>query len=294
MVSPGAGTLSGKVTFFANGASLGTAPVSGGTATLSVALPIANDSITAQYGNDPNFQNSTSNAVTAVVGTPNQQWLNSVSFLEFNRAPTPAELARWDKWLAHGISRKQVVTAISQTPEAKKLNLQTTVLGPPGYPRNPQAYVGTTEAAAATHTSHTAVLLGSRDFFNISGGTLPTYLAGVETAAIGFALEQPHFQNELEKGVLPAKVAEQIIQNKLGWQQLINTNYENVLGSVPTPGELSFFVHQLSRGIFLRQILIPLIAGDKFFKKRPPPLRVDRCTERREQRMATSRIGSRT
>ena len=107
------------MTFFANGSSLGTANVSGGKATLSVALPIANDSITAQYANDPNFQNSTSNAVTAVVGTANQQWLNSVSLLEFNRAPTPAELARWDKWLAHGVSRKQVVTVISKPRKRK-------------------------------------------------------------------------------------------------------------------------------------------------------------------------------
>jgi hypothetical protein len=271
VVSPGAGTLSGMVTFFANGTSLGTANVSDGHATLSVALPIANDSITAQYANDPNFQNSTSSAVKAVVGTPNQQWLNSVSLLELNRAPTPAELARWDKWLAHGISRKQVVTAIAQAPEAKKLNLQTLFSDLLGTPGTPQAYVGTSKAAAATHTSHTAVLLGSRDFFNISGGTLPTYLAGVETAAIGSALEQPHFQNELEKGVLPTKVAEQIIQNKLGWQQLITTNYENVLGSVPTPGVLNFFVHQLSKGIFLRQILVPLIAGEKFFKNATTP-----------------------
>src|SRR5262249_8849789 len=141
-----------------------------------------------------------------------------------------------------------------------------------GTPGTPKAYAGTTRAAAATHTSHSAILLGSRDFFNNSGGgTLPTYLAAVETAAIGFALEQPHIQNELAKGVLPAKVAEQIIQNKLGWTQLINTNYENVLGSVPTPGELNFLVHQLSRGVFLRQILIPLIASNKFFKNATSP-----------------------
>jgi autotransporter-associated beta strand protein len=271
VVSPGAGTLSGKVTFLANGASLGTANVSGGTATLSIALPIAHDSITAQYSSDPNFQNSTSNAVTAVVGTANQQWLNSVSFLELNRAPTKAELTRWDNWLAHGVSRKQVVTRIAHTPGAAQVSLQTLFTNLLGTPGTPAAYVGTSKAAEATHTSHTAVLLGSRDFFNISGGTLPTYLAGVETAAIGFAIEQPHIQNQLEKGVLPAKVAEEIVQNKLAWQQLISTNYENVLGSAPTPGELSFLVHQLSRGIFLRQILIPLISGSKFFKNATSP-----------------------
>ena len=188
------------MTFFANGSSLGTANVSGGQATLSVALPIANDSITAQYGNDPNFQTSTSNAVTAVVGTANQQWLNSVSLLELGRAPTSAELTRWDKWLAHGVSRKQVVTAISQTPETKKLNLQTLFTDLLGTPGTPSAYVGTTKAANATHTSHTAVLLGSRDFFNISGGTLPTYLAGVETAAIGFALRATAYSESTGKG----------------------------------------------------------------------------------------------
>ncbi len=271
IVSPGAGTLTGQVTFFANGSSLGTANVSGGQATLSVALPIANDSITAQYVNDPNFQSSTSNAVTAVVGTPNQQWLNSVSLLEFNRAPTPAELARWDKLLAHGVSRKQVVTAISQTPEAKKVSLQTLFTDLLGTPGTPSAYVGTTKAADATHTSHTAVLLGSRSFFDLSGGTLPTYLAGVETAAIGFAITQPHIQSQLEQGVLPTKVAEEIVQNKLAWRQLIITNFGNVLGRAPTPGELNFLVHKLSQGIFLRQILVPLIASNEFFKTATTP-----------------------
>ena len=261
------------MTFFANGASLGTANVSGGTASLSIALPIANDSITAQYSNDPNFQNSTSNAVTAVVGTPNQQWLNSVSFLEFDRAADTSrahplgQMARPRHFSQAG--RDQSSPKLAGGEEVKSAD---TLLEPSGYPGNPPRRMsGRRKAAAATHTSHTAVLLGSRDFFNISGGTLPSYLAGIETAAIGFALEQPHIQNQLEKGVLPAKVAEEIIQNKLGWQQLINTNYENVLGSVPTPGELNFLVHQLSRGIFLRQILIPLIAGNKFFKNATTP-----------------------
>jgi trimeric autotransporter adhesin len=271
IVSPGAGTLSGHVTFFANGTSLGTANVSGGKATLSVALPIANDSITAQYSNDPNFQSSTSTAVTAVVGTRNQQWLNSVSFLELNRAPTRAELARWSGLLDHGVSRKQVTNAISLTPEAKTLALQnlfTDILGTPG---TPKAYAGTTGAAKTTRTSHTAVLLGSGDFFNLSGGTLSTYLAAIETAAIGFAIEQPHIQNQLEKGVLPTKVAEEIVQNKLAWQQLITTTSENVLGIVPTTGELNFFVQKLSQGILLRQILNSVLASNQFFKSATSP-----------------------
>jgi hypothetical protein len=269
--SPGAGTLSGKVTFLANGTSLGTASVSGGIATLTVALPIANDTITATYGSDPNFQSSTSNALTANVGTPNQQWLNQVAQLEFQRGPTQAELTRWDRWLAHGHSRKQVVTRIAHTPEATQVNLQTLFTNVLGTPGTVPAYIGTGHAAASTHTSQNAVLLGSGTFFYNNGGTLPTYLAAVETSAIGFAIEQPHIQNQLEKGVLPAKVAEEIIQNKLGWQQLINTNYGNVLGTQPTPGELNFLVHKLSQGVYVRQVVIPLIASKEFYKNATAP-----------------------
>ena len=60
MNSPGAGTATGTVEFFANGTSLGTATLSDGQATLSVVLPTAVNSITAQYSGSSDLQSSTS------------------------------------------------------------------------------------------------------------------------------------------------------------------------------------------------------------------------------------------
>jgi hypothetical protein len=59
-VSPGAGTLTGTVTFLDGGNSIGTAPLGGGVATFTTsALAVGNHTITASYNGDGNFNGST-------------------------------------------------------------------------------------------------------------------------------------------------------------------------------------------------------------------------------------------
>jgi hypothetical protein len=58
----------GTVTFLAGGAPLGSATLnSTGVAAFASSLPVGTDSITAQYGGDPNFASSTSGAITVTV-----------------------------------------------------------------------------------------------------------------------------------------------------------------------------------------------------------------------------------
>ena len=69
-VAPGSGTPTGSVTFMDGSATLGTAPLSGGSASyMTSALPLAGGphSITAVYGGDGNFTTSTSAALTQKV-----------------------------------------------------------------------------------------------------------------------------------------------------------------------------------------------------------------------------------
>jgi hypothetical protein len=67
-VSPGAGTPTGTVTFFAGATSLGTATLAGGVATLATdAIPVGTNGITARFEGDTNFTTSTSAAVSQVV-----------------------------------------------------------------------------------------------------------------------------------------------------------------------------------------------------------------------------------
>ena len=68
-VSPGAGTPTGTVEFFNGTTSLGTGTLNSGVATLATtALPVATNSITAQYQGDSNFSGITSPAVSVTVG----------------------------------------------------------------------------------------------------------------------------------------------------------------------------------------------------------------------------------
>ncbi len=68
-VSPGAGTPTGSVTFYANGVSLGSANLNGsGDASFdTTSLAVGTDSITATYGGDTNFNSSTSTSSDQVV-----------------------------------------------------------------------------------------------------------------------------------------------------------------------------------------------------------------------------------
>jgi hypothetical protein len=66
--APGAGTPTGTVTFLDGVTTLGTATLSGGSATFSTsALAVAGHSITVSYGGDANFAGSTSPALTQTV-----------------------------------------------------------------------------------------------------------------------------------------------------------------------------------------------------------------------------------
>jgi hypothetical protein len=68
VVSPGAGTPTGRVEFFDGASSLGTSPLSSGIVTLSISsLSVTSHSITAKYSGDANFAASTSPAISEVV-----------------------------------------------------------------------------------------------------------------------------------------------------------------------------------------------------------------------------------
>ena len=62
------GPPTGSVTFFAGATPLGSAPLSGGVASLAVTtLTVGSDSITAVYSGDPNFAGSPSTALSQTV-----------------------------------------------------------------------------------------------------------------------------------------------------------------------------------------------------------------------------------
>lgn len=70
VVSPGAGTRTGSVTFKDNGSTIGTGALSGNQATFTTTLAIGSHPITATYEGDANFNTSTSSTLNQVITDP--------------------------------------------------------------------------------------------------------------------------------------------------------------------------------------------------------------------------------
>jgi hypothetical protein len=264
--SPGAGTASGTVDFFANGSSLGTATLSGGQATLSIVLPAAINSITAQYSGSSLLQSSASTPVTVTVGTANEQWLNAVYLLEVGRAATQTELTQGVNQLARGSSRKKVVDGIANSPEANSFLIQSDYEQYLGVaPTNKQVNKILKEAKS-THTSVLAAILGSQAFFEQSGGSLEGFLTSLETAVLGAPTQEFGLRFQLQKGVSRTKVANDLLTSNLGKLSLVSPNFVAVLNRPPTRAEEGNFVALMSRGTYLRNIIASLLAGNEFYK----------------------------
>ncbi len=264
--SPGAGSATGTVEFFANGTSLGTATLSDGKATLSVVLPTAVNSITAQYSGSSVLQSSTSTPITVAVGTPNQQWLNAVYLLEVGRAPTQAELTRGVNQLAKGISRGKVVNGIANSPEANAFLIQSNFERYLGEQPTTKQVNQILREAKSTHTSVLAAIFGSQLFYEESGGSLDGFLTSLETAVLGAPTQEFGLRFQLQKGVSRTKVANELLTSNVGKLSLVSPNFIAVLNRAPTRAEEGNFVALMSRGNFLRNIIASLLAGNEFYK----------------------------
>ena len=247
--SPGAGTATGTVEFFANGTSLGTATVSNGQATLSVVLPIAVNSITAQYSGSSDLQSSTSTAVTVAVGTANEQWLNQVYLIELGRAPTQAELTTGSTSLPRASLARRSSTAIANSPEANAFLVQSDFENTSACNQPPNRCNNILKEAQRTHTSVLAAILGSQRFYEQSGGSLEGYLAALETAVLGTHDRRSSVSDSNCKRAFRApKSPTNSSTSNLGKLSLVSPSFVAVLNRAPTRAELGNFVSLMSRG----------------------------------------------
>lgn len=267
-VSPGAGTPTGTVTFFNGTTSLGTATLnSGDVATLAVSsLSIGSDSITAQYNGDTNFTGSTSAATTVVIGTAFEQWLAAVYEIELDRAPGQSDVQIWDQQFANGRTRKSIALEIANSPEAKGIIVQNafeTYLGVTAT----QAQVTQVElTSVSTHTSVRAVILGSNQFYEESGGTLAQYVAALQNTIVGNANGNgAALYIQLSQGELPAKVAEELLLSPAGQYALLTTSFQTVLDRAPTTQETVQYLGLMEQGVYIRNIQAVLLASDEFY-----------------------------
>jgi trimeric autotransporter adhesin len=266
--SPGAGVPTGTVEFLSSGTSIGTATISGGKATFTTALPISVNLISAQYSGDSNFSSSTSSVVSVSVGTGNEQWINAVFEILLDRPITAAEIPYWNKQLAKGRSRYSIASEISKGKEAKLVAVQDSFNLYLGITGTQGEVVGVVKTAQRTSTSVQAALLGSKLFYQASGGTYTTYFQSLLTAVFGTTFPDRHIENLLSEGVSRIKVANEVLQSNLGRQSLLTYAYSEVLNRDPTQPEIVLYLKQMkNENVLLRSIVVTLLGSSEFYVK---------------------------
>jgi autotransporter-associated beta strand protein len=272
-VSSGAGTPTGTVEFLdASGNSFGSATLKAGVATLTTTLPIAVNSVTAQYSGDANFSSSTSNTVSVDVGTPNEEWLNKTFMILLNRPLTSAEVPYWDKQFAKGRSRYSIANEISNGKEARNASVQDAFMVYLGRNGTPVEVKQVVRTANATNTSVQAAILGSRLFYNQSGGTYTTYFQGLLTAVFGTTFPDVQIERMLSAGVPRILVAHRLLQSDLGRQSVLTFAYNAVLKRDPTQPEVALYLSQMKHeNVLLRSIVVTLLASSEFYVRATSP-----------------------
>ncbi|HEV3311911.1 MAG TPA: DUF4214 domain-containing protein, partial [Chloroflexota bacterium] len=235
-------------------------------------LPIASNSITAQYSGDTNFSSSTSTATTVTAGTPNEQWLNQVFEILLNRPITAAEVPYWNKQLAKGRSRYSIASEISKGKEARIASVQdafNAYLGMNGTPGEVNAVIKT---ARATNTSVQAAILGSKLFYQAAGGTYTTYFQGLLISVFGTTFPDIPIERQLSAGVPRVLVAHRLLQSNLGRQSLLTFIFNKILQRDPTQPEVVLYLSQMKHeNVFLRSIAVTLLASSEFFVRATSP-----------------------
>ena len=272
-VSPGAGTPTGTVTFLDGTTTLGTGTLSGGVATFTTtALPIAVNAITAQYSGDTNFAASTSAATSVTSGSANELFLNQVYLDVLYRPIDPAALKFWSAQLAKGRTRKQVVTAIVNTPEAQFDAIQNDFLNDLGFFGSPAQVAGAVRESRATGKNLNAVILssGTSIYALRAQGivTVGVYLDNVATALTGDVLEQStqnFLVGRIVHGTSLLQVAEDVALSKDAKIAQLTNTYETILDRAPTDQEIAKQAGPLNQGNANQRLLINLLASDEFF-----------------------------
>jgi hypothetical protein len=271
-VSPATTTPTGTVNFFSDGQAIGSATLSSGKATISTTtLPLGGHAITAVYEGDSNYPSNTSSPLSLTVGDSNELFLNQVYLDVLHRAPDQAGLDFWRQFLELGYARKWVTAKIVHSRESQVTAVNTTF----------QIYLDrpatTSEISGALSPQSTAQglifnarILGSKEFFEMAGGTNADFLNALGQAVLGTALttqQTATLTHLLNQGVSRTQVARDLLQSNAGISARVTNLYQLILDRNPDPKGLRFFSGLLKDGGTAAQVIIDLLSSDELFVK---------------------------
>jgi autotransporter-associated beta strand protein len=274
-VTSGTGTPTGTVDFFnSSGTDLGTGTVSNGAATLTVStLPIGKESITAVYSGDANFSQATSGAISVVVGSHSDLFVNQV-YLDVVDLPVDPTANLWIALLNGGYPRGLIVQQIVGSSQARIQavdNAYATYLGRPATVAEISAALSVRHASSLTVNT---TVLGSNEFYTSEGGgTVDGFLTALAEAVLGrkfSSAAQAHYAGQLRRGVSRRQVVSEVLTSPSGVDAQINTLYESILGRPADKRGLAAFATPVRRGRTSR-VVDALLSSDEFYENTVNP-----------------------
>jgi hypothetical protein len=245
----GAPAPTGLVTLLDDGNTIGTATLSGGTASLTVSsLHAGTNNLTAVYSGDGSFVSVTSAASAVGVGTPNERYMDALYVALLHRHADFPGAQGFVNLLSAGGSGQMVARAIETSTEYETNLVQKfyqDILGRAADPMGLNAFVNFL-AAGGTHEQAEAMLFGSAEFFQKSGGSNTAFLGALyqNTEALGRTIDaqgQTAFGAALASGGMSrVEAAAAILGSTEHAQRVIGLDHQQFLGRGTDPGSVAF------------------------------------------------------
>lgn len=267
----GLGTPTGSVTFStASGATLGTATVTNGTASLSgVILPIGTQAITAAYSGNSSFLAADSKPVQVLVGGPTDLFVNQV-YQDVLGVPASYSATYWIALINGGYPPGIVAGQILQSQQARIAavnGVYESILGRSATPRELTAALA---KGGRTTTPLDIQVFGSKEFYITQGkGTADGFLNALAQDWFGApfpAATHARLARELRRGVSRTQIARQVITSPSGVHAQVNTIFEAILQRPATAQDQASYDHYVREGNLV-SLYQALFASAEFKKK---------------------------
>jgi hypothetical protein len=273
VVSPGAGTPTGTVTFQDGNVILGTAAVGpGGTATLTTSFAAAGSHlITAVYSGDQNFVGSSHGLTEAIPGDANALVIDQVYRDLLGRLADATGLAAWQGTLAQGMTRTQVVAGIENSIEYQTVVVQKAYQQ---FLHRSADLAGLNAWLAFLQQGHTveqleAGVIGSPECFQArGGGTSNGFLAALYQDALNRGIDavgQTAFGTALANGATTGQIAAAVLSSLESLQDDVQGFYQHLLGRPADSAGLNGFVNALQQGATDQRVIAAIAGSDEFF-----------------------------
>lgn len=269
-VTPGvtSSTVTGSVRFFANGLLLGSGVLAGGKAIFTTtALPLGPDTLTAQYLGDANNGSSVSGGLAVAVGSANEQLVNSVYVTVLHRSADAAGLAFWTNILNQAKPFQDVVRSIVGSSEAETAAVSAAFLTYLAIDPTAQQVKTALAVKAATGVSPTLQVLGSKAYFDNSGGTDSAFLdqLALDVTGASFSKAQKSaFASQLASGTSRQTVALEALSGVASRTFVVQGLYGAILGRNADTAGQNAFVSTLLAGNPVQKVIISMLSSSEY------------------------------